>query len=47
MNHDNGTPHTRSHAISLTNALYKGISIFHKWLFESPQEHNTFLTPCP
>lgn len=47
MNHDNSTPNTGRHAISLTNALYKGIPIFHKRLFESHREHNPFLILCP
>ena len=47
MNHGNSITYTRRHAISLTNALYKDISVFHKWLFESRQEHNAFLTLCP
>lgn len=46
MNHGNSIPYTRRHAISLTNVLYKDISVFHKRLFESRQKHNAFLTLC-
>lgn len=47
MNHGNSITYRRRHAISLTNALYKGLPVFHKWLSESHQEHNAFLTICP